>query len=168
MASKKKDFSAGVDALDKFFSGSETQREETIKIDRGDTQEEKRVKITTKEIPSQELPVKITTEETPSGKVAVKYVEKDDQEPQEAPQKVRKTKTQDQDQKGSEEPQKLKKKVFSFRAEVSEADSWRVWADASGIKVDELGERAIREYIKRHPLKGDQLQIYELKMSQKP
>ena len=124
MASKKKDFSAGVDALDKFFSGSEAQREEAVQSVMGATQE--------------------------------------------APQKVRKTKTQDQDQKGSEEPQKLKKKVFSFRAEVSEADSWRVWADASGIKVDELGERAIREYIKRHPLKGDQLQIYELKMSQKP
>lgn len=127
MASKKKDFSAGVDALDKFFSGSEAQREEAVQSVMGATQDA-----------------------------------------QEAPQKVRKTKTQDQDQKGSEEPQKLKKKVFSFRAEVSEADSWRVWADASGIKVDELGERAIREYIKRHPLKGDQLQIYELKMSQKP
>ena len=126
MASKKKDFSAGVDALDKFFSGSEAQREETIKAVMGATQDA-----------------------------------------QEAPQKVRKTKTQDQDQKGSEEPQKLKKKVFSFRAEVSEADSWRVWADASGIKVDELGERAIREYIKRHPLKDDQRQIYELKMGQK-
>lgn len=127
MATKKKDFSAGVSALDKYFSGSEPQREEVIKEVIGATQEA-----------------------------------------QEAPQKVRKTKSGEQAQKGSEEPQKVKKKVFSFRAEVDEADSWRVWADASGIKVDELGERALREYIKRHPLKGDQLQIYELKMSQKP
>lgn len=127
MASKKKDFLAGADSLDKMFSGSEAQREETIKSVMGATQEA-----------------------------------------QEAPKRVRKTKIQEQDQKGSDESQKLKKKVFSFRAEASEADSWRVWADASGIKVDELGERAIREYIKRHPLKGDQLQIYELKMSQKP
>ena len=126
MASKKKDFSAGVSALDKFFSETEPKREEVVKSLIGATQDA-----------------------------------------QEAPQKVRKTKSQDQDQKGSEEPQKLKKKVFSFRAEAGEADSWRVWADASGMKVDELGERAIREYIKRHPLKGDQLQIYELKMGQK-
>ena len=126
MASKKKDFSAGVSALDKFFSAPDPKREEAIQSVMGATQDA-----------------------------------------QEAPQKVRKTKSQDQDQKGSEEPQKLKKKVFSFRAEAGEADSWRVWADASGMKVDELGERAIREYIKRHPLKGDQLQIYELKMGQK-
>lgn len=122
MASKKKDFSAGVSALDKFFTETDPQRKEVIKEVMGATQDA-----------------------------------------QEAPQKVRKIK----DQKGSEEPQKLRKKVFSFRAEADEADSWRVWADASGLKVDELGERAIREYIKRHPLKGDQLQIYELKLGQK-
>lgn len=69
--------------------------------------------------------------------------------------------------KRSEEPKKTGKKVFSFRAEESIVDSWRVWADAKGIKVDELGEKAIQEYIKRHPLSDDQNQIYELKMAQK-
>lgn len=123
MATKKKDFSAGVRALDKFFTETDPPSEEAIQSVIGATQDA-----------------------------------------QEAPQ----TKSQAQDQKGLEEPEKPKKKdthkVFSFRAEKKEADSWRVWADASGLTVDELGERAIREYIKRHPLKGDQLQIYELKM----
>lgn len=66
-----------------------------------------------------------------------------------------------------EEPQKAQKKVFSFRAEVDQVDSWRVWADAKGMKVDELGTLALTEYIKKHSLTEDQRQIYELKMAQK-
>lgn len=62
---------------------------------------------------------------------------------------------------------KPKKKVFSFRTEAEQADSWRVWADAKGIKVDQLGETALLEYIKRHPLTEDQQKIYELKLAQK-
>lgn len=65
-----------------------------------------------------------------------------------------------------EKPKKVKK-VFSFRADASAADSWRVWADAKGMKVDELGEKAIIEYIKRHPLAEDQKQIYDLKMARR-
>lgn len=65
------------------------------------------------------------------------------------------------------EPQKAKKKVFSFRAGEDLVDSWRVWADAKGIKVDELGEKALSEYIKRHSLTADQQKIYDLKMAQK-
>lgn len=69
--------------------------------------------------------------------------------------------------KPTESPQKTQKKVFSFRAPADLADSWRVWADAKGLKVDELGERAITEYIRRHKLTEDQQQIYNLKMAQK-
>lgn len=67
----------------------------------------------------------------------------------------------------TEKPQKAQKKVFSFRAEVEAVDSWRVWADAKGLKVDELGTLALTEYIKKHSLTEDQRQIYELKMAQK-
>lgn len=85
----------------------------------------------------------------------------------EAPKKSRQIKTQPKDHNGSEKPQKAQKKVFSFRAEVESADSWRLWADAKGLKVDELGTLAITEYIKKHPLSPDQKQIYDLKMAQK-
>lgn len=67
-------------------------------------------------------------------------------------------------EKGQEKP---KKKVFSFRADEVSVDSWRVWADAKGIKVDELGEKAINEYINKHALTADQKKIYDLKMAQK-
>lgn len=72
-----------------------------------------------------------------------------------------------QPEEPSEEPKKAQKKVFSFRAEVDQVDSWRVWADAKGLKVDELGTLALTEYIKKHSLTEDQKKIYELKMAQK-
>jgi hypothetical protein len=87
--------------------------------------------------------------------------------PSEAEKKTTKGNTKAKAEEGSEKPQKAQKKVFSFRAEVDHVDSWRVWADAKGIKVDELGEKAITEYIKRHSLTEDQKQIYDLKMAQK-
>ena len=72
-----------------------------------------------------------------------------------------------QPEEPTEKAQKAQKKVFSFRAEVDQVDSWRVWADAKGLKVDELGTLALTEYIKKHSLTEDQRQIYELKMAQK-
>lgn len=64
-------------------------------------------------------------------------------------------------QKSSEEPQRGEKKVFSFRAPENEVISWRAYAEAKGIKVDDLGEKALQEYIKRHALTGDQKELYE-------
>lgn len=69
--------------------------------------------------------------------------------------------------KAAEKNEKPVKKVFSFRAEAELADNWRLYADAAGMKVDELGTKALTEYIKKHPLTADQSQIYELKKAQK-
>ena len=68
------------------------------------------------------------------------------------------------------EPEKEKKpvkKVFSFRTLAEDADDWRLWADAKGMKVDDLGTAALKEYIKKHKLTDEQRQIYELKKAQK-
>lgn len=59
------------------------------------------------------------------------------------------------------------KKVFSFRGPVTEVEKWRIYADAKGIKVDELGTEAITEYIKKHPLDEDEQQVYNIKLKQK-
>ncbi len=89
----------------------------------------------------------------------------------ESPKKTTGTNSRASAKKPTESPQratqKTQKKVFSFRAPADLADSWRVWADAKGLKVDELGEKAISEYIRRHKLTEDQQQIYNLKMAQK-
>ena len=87
--------------------------------------------------------------------------------PTESPKRSTKRNTKTEPEKVTESPQKAQKKVFSFRAEVDQVDSWRVWADAKGLKVDELGTLALTEYIKKHSLTEDQRQIYELKMAQK-
>lgn len=87
--------------------------------------------------------------------------------PTDSPKKTTKRNTKREPEEPSEKPQKAQKKVFSFRAKVDQVDSWRVWADAKGMKVDELGEKALIEYIKRHALTEDQQTIYNLKMDQK-
>lgn len=61
----------------------------------------------------------------------------------------------------------IPKKIFSFRAEVDEVERWKVWADARGLKINELGEKAISEYIENHRLTSDQQQIFDLKMAQR-
>lgn len=85
----------------------------------------------------------------------------------ESPTEPAKRNTKTVKEEPTESPQKAQKKVFSFRAEVDQVDSWRLWADAKGLKVDELGTLALTEYIKKHSLTEDQRQIYELKMAQK-
>lgn len=91
----------------------------------------------------------------------------------ETTKKPAKRNTKTEPEKVTEEPTEGKKKktdthkVFSFRAPRETVDSWRVWAEAKGLKVDELGTLALTEYIKKHSLTADQRQIYELKMAQK-
>lgn len=58
-------------------------------------------------------------------------------------------------------------KVFSFRAEIEDVDAWRIYADAKGMKVDDLGQSAMKEYINRHKLGSDEQKIYDLKMKNK-
>lgn len=87
--------------------------------------------------------------------------------PTEPAKKTDKSNTKTVKEEPTESPQKAQKKVFSFRADVDQINSWRVWADAKGLKVEELGTLAINEYIKKHPLTADQKKIYELKLAQK-
>lgn len=72
--------------------------------------------------------------------------------------------------KGKESKAKIKdavkpKKVFSFRADGDKVDQWRLHAKARGMKVDQLGEKALEEYIKRHKLTENQQQIFDLMKS---
>lgn len=95
----------------------------------------------------------------------------------ETTKKPAKRNTKTEPEKVTESPQKAQEgkkprvidthKVFSFRAPIETVDSWRVWAEAKGLKVDELGTLALTEYIKKHSLTADQKKIYELKMAQK-
>ena len=52
-------------------------------------------------------------------------------------------------------------KVFSFRAAVRDVDQWRLYASIRGEKVDEIGAAAMREYLKRHPLTGEEKALFD-------
>jgi hypothetical protein len=66
-----------------------------------------------------------------------------------------------------ENPQKSAKKVFSFRGGIDSVTKWRLYADASGMKVDDLGTAALEEYLENHPLTEEQKQIYDIKLKRK-
>lgn len=100
-----------------------------------------------------------------SGAVAEPQEEQETTEKPTAKKTTKKTAKADTGQ--AVKPEKVKQKVFSFRAEENKVDQWRVQAVARGITVNELGEKAIDEYIKRHKLTEDQQQLFDLTMAQK-
>lgn len=60
---------------------------------------------------------------------------------------------------------KPQKQSFSFRADKSKIESWKLFAEAIGTKdLGELWTAAIEEYISNHPLTENQQEIYTLKM----
>ena len=155
MASKKidklKEAGAG---MDKFFSGA----------DQADPEEKEEIKVVFKGSGKREIPVS-----TPDYKPAMS-IKMDEKKPAKGRSKTAKEEPSESPQKAQEgkKPRVIDThKVFSFRAPIETVDSWRVWADAKGLKVDELGTLALTEYIKKHSLTEDQRQIYELKMAQK-
>lgn len=56
-------------------------------------------------------------------------------------------------------------KTFSFWARKDLADRWRAWAEAKGMKLDDLGEKAITEYVNAHPLSDDEQIIYDMRIA---
>lgn len=52
-------------------------------------------------------------------------------------------------------------KVFSFRSWIDDVDSWRMYAEVKGLKVDELGAAAMNDYIKRHPISEEERTLQE-------
>ena len=54
-----------------------------------------------------------------------------------------------------------KKQVFSFRAVVADITIWRAYAIAKGETIENLGNAAMEEYLKRHKLSGTELAIFE-------
>lgn len=60
-----------------------------------------------------------------------------------------------------EQDEMSRKQVFSFRAVVADITIWRAYAVAKGETVENLGNAAMEEYLKRHKLSGTELAIFE-------
>lgn len=66
--------------------------------------------------------------------------------------------------KGTGEPVKV---VFSFRAAEGDVDQWRLYAAIKGDKVEDIGAAAMREYVKRHPLKDEEKALFDKRIESK-
>lgn len=60
-------------------------------------------------------------------------------------------------------------KVYSFWANKEQIEVWKCYQEASnGLqKAEDLGLKAITEYIKNHPLQAEEAEIYALKLKAK-
>lgn len=69
--------------------------------------------------------------------------------------------------KGAEKAAKEEMKVFSFRGVVQDVEQWRLYASIRGVKVDEFGAAAMKEYIKRHPLSAEEKALFDKRIESK-
>ena len=61
-----------------------------------------------------------------------------------------------------EKPQKPKKKqVFSFRAEVDDIARWKAYSTATGQTMESVGNAAMMEYLRNHPLKDNEKVVFD-------
>lgn len=61
----------------------------------------------------------------------------------------------------NEEIQKPRKQVFSFRAEVDDIARWKAYSTATGQTMESVGNSAMIEFLKNHPLSGSQKIIFD-------
>lgn len=59
------------------------------------------------------------------------------------------------------EPQKAKKQVFSFRAEVNAITCWKAYATATGQTMESVGNAAMTEFLKNHPLTENEKVVFD-------
>ena len=60
-------------------------------------------------------------------------------------------------------------KTYAFWANKEQIDVWKCYQESNSElpKAVDLGLKAITEYMQNHPLKGDELAMYELKLISK-
>lgn len=91
----------------------------------------------------------------------------------EAAQTAQKGRQEDRKDKSStgkkvaEKAAKEEMKVFSFRGAVQDVDQWRLYASIRGVKVDEFGAAAMKEYIKRHQLSAEEKALFDKRIESK-
>lgn len=60
--------------------------------------------------------------------------------------------------------EKVPKQVFSFRGDKNDVKAWRLYANITGIKVDDLGSFAMKEYLENHPLEDIEKALFDERM----
>ncbi len=94
-----------------------------------------------------------------------KTTPKSKKHPQTSPEPIQADRTPPKEEKAEAKANtKPQKQSFSFRAEQSKIESWKLYAEATGADyMGALWTAAIDEYIDRHRLTADQQTVYDLK-----
>lgn len=61
----------------------------------------------------------------------------------------------------------VEKIVFSFRSPKSSVESWRIYANVKGMKVEDLGAAALDEYMKKYPLSDEEQAVFNTLLANK-
>lgn len=54
-----------------------------------------------------------------------------------------------------------RKQVFSFRAGINDISCWKAYSTATGQTMESVGNAALTEYLKNHPLKGNEKVVFD-------
>lgn len=54
-----------------------------------------------------------------------------------------------------------RKQVFSFRAGINDISCWKAYSTATGQTMESVGNAAMTEYLKNHPLKGNEKVVFD-------
>lgn len=60
---------------------------------------------------------------------------------------------------------RIKKHVFSFRADIKEINIWKTYALSCGRSMESVGSEAMSEYIKKHKLSETEQAVYNALMA---
>lgn len=91
--------------------------------------------------------------------------QEDTQKPTEATEKPEPIESKAEPEKpvetAQEKPQKARKQVFSFRAEVNAITCWKAYATATGQTMESVGNAAMTEFLKNHPLTENEKVVFD-------
>lgn len=112
-----------------------------------------------------EYPELLQEPDTASGSEA-KEATKQPEKPTEATKPVETIESKPESEKpqetAQEQPQKpVKKQVFSFRAGINDISRWKAYSTATGQTMESVGNAAMTEYLKNHPLKNNEKVVYD-------
>ena len=112
----------------------------------------------TADMPQEERTLKIEYEErTAQEEREIKLVKPEPKKSKEIPMEITYGKAESQ---GKIEV-KIKKQVFSFRAGIDDIARWKAYATATGQTMESVGNAAMTEFLKNHPLTENEKVVFD-------
>lgn len=161
MASKKTYLEKAAGEMTKFFTGAEAEvdQQENARKPLNDTEKAVLEKYNSGTTVQAEIAADIKRDRATVSR-ALSHIKNEYpellQEPIESKPEPEKSQETAQDK-----PQKPKKKVFSFRAGIDDIAHWKAYSIATKQTMESVGNAAMIEYLKNHPLKDNAKVIFD-------